>query len=123
MLPNGEPHDITMWIENDLPRDPVEQLFLHMISNALYDLAREGNTSGTDAKYRKIALKRIQRSARAWFSESNGATGLTFRMACDGLGYDFDRFQRNVLKMTDKQLLLLVEKIRVLQRRPIRKGI
>jgi len=123
MFPDGEPQDITMWIEYDRPRDPVEQLFLHMITNALYDMAREANISGTDAKYRKIALKRQQRSARHWFAESNGATGLTFRMACDGLGYDFDRFQRNILKTTDKQLLFLVEKIRVLQRRPIRKGL
>ena len=123
MFPDGEPQDITMWIENDRPRDPVEQLFLHMIANALYDLAREGIISGTDAKYRKVAQKRQQRSARHWFAESNGATGLTFRMACDALGYDFLRFQRNVLKMTDKQLLLLVENIRVLQRRPIRKGL
>jgi len=118
---DGEPDNATMWVEDDPPRDCVEQLFIRMISTALLDLAREGKTNGADAKYRKIRQRKSKRTARNWFSTATGA--VTFQMACEGLGMDFDTMRRQVLGLSAEQVKILVERIRALERRPSGNGV
>lgn len=116
MTPKGDLGFITIWEEGGTPRDPVEQLFIRMIAHSLCDLARLGSFSGTDAKYRERAQGRHQQAARKWFAESNGAKGLTFRMACQAIGTDFETLQRKILGMTSEQLEFLVKRIDAFKR-------
>jgi len=116
MKPNGDPEVIRVWEEGDISRDPVERLFLHMIANNLYDLARMGTLSGTDAKYKKMKQRQHRLAAHRWFSENNGAQGLTFRMACQAIGTDFDTLQRKILGLTANQLGILVKRISAFSR-------
>jgi len=116
VTPKGDLGFICVWEEGDTPRDPVEQLFIHMITHSLYDLARLSSFSGSDAKYRERTQHRHQLAARKWFAESNGAKGLTFRMACQAIGTDFETFQRKILGMTPDQLGVLVKRITAFNR-------
>jgi len=88
-------------------------LLLRMITTALYELARVG---GLDTELARRVLRQ-QKGARNWFADrAEYEDGLTFRNACDALGYNFDRLQRSILGMSTEQLRILASKSKVFER-------
>jgi len=114
MRPDGEPQYISTIPEDDnIRRCPEQLLLLRLITTALYELARDKGISTELAR----RVQRQKKDARKWFADrSEDDTGLTFRNACDALGYNFDRLQRSILGMTAEQLRMLASKSKVFER-------
>jgi len=114
MRPDGEPARLEALPEDDnIRRGPEQMLLLRMITTALYELARDKGIATELA--RKVTRQR--KDARRWFADrSEDDDRLTFRGACDALGYNFDRLQRSILGMTAEQLRILASKSKVFER-------
>jgi len=114
MRPDGEPSKLEAIPDDDnIRRSPEELLLLRLITTALYELARDKGIN-TEISRR---VQRQKKDAHRWFSDSSEYEDrLTFRTACDALGYSFDRLQRSILGMTTEQLRMLASKSKVFER-------
>jgi len=114
MRPDGEPAKVEAIPEDDdIRRCPEQMLLLRMITTALYELARDKGIATELAR----SVMRQRKEAHRWFADrSEDDEGLTFRNACDALGYNFDRLQRSILGMTAEQLRILASKSKVFER-------
>ena len=114
MRPDGEPSRLEALPENDdIRRGPEQLLLLRLITTALYELARD---NGADTELAR-RVQRQKKEALRWFRDrSEDDDRLSFRAACDALGYNFDRLQRSILGMTTEQLRILASKSKVFER-------